>query len=57
MGKSTAPFGEDAKRQSVSKKTFELTLASPADFFTNILPLCILSKIQIIHWGSNKKVS
>jgi len=56
MGKSTTPFGESAKRQYVTKKIFELAKASPLDFFTNISPLFTLSKIKIIHWGSNKRV-
>ncbi len=54
MDKSTTPFGESVKWQSVTKKIFELAKASPADFFINISPLFTLSKIQIIHWGSNK---
>jgi len=54
MDKSTTPFGESVKWQSVTKKIFELAKASPADFFTNISPLFTLSKIQIIRWGSNK---
>ncbi len=53
MDKSTTPFGESQKRQSVTKKIFELARASPADFFINILPLLTLSKFKIIRWGSN----
>ena len=53
MGKSTTPFGESEKRQSVTKKIFELAKASPTDFFIDILPLFTLSKIKIIRWGSN----
>jgi hypothetical protein len=33
MDKSTTPFGESQKRQSVTKKIFELAKASPTDFF------------------------
>jgi hypothetical protein len=55
MDKSTTPFGESEKRQSVTKKIFELAKASPTDFFTNISPLFTLSKIKIIRWGSNNK--
>jgi hypothetical protein len=54
MDKSTTPFGESQKRQSVTKKIFELAKASPTDFFINISPLFTLSKIKTIHWGSNK---
>jgi len=53
MDKSTTPFGESVKWQSVTKKIFELAKASPTDFFINISPFYTLSKIQIIHWGSN----
>jgi len=53
MGESTAPFGENDKRQSASKKIFELTTASPAYFFTHILPLLVLSKVQIFYWCGN----
>jgi hypothetical protein len=55
MGKSTTPFGESVKQQSVTKKIFELAKASLTDFFINISPLFTLSKIKIIHWGSNNK--
>jgi hypothetical protein len=55
MDKSTTPFGESEKRQSVTKKIFELAKASPTDFFINISPLFTLSKIKIIHWGSNNQ--
>ena len=53
MNKITTTFGESVKRQSVAKKIFELAKASPTDFFINISPLFTLSKIKIIHWGSN----
>jgi len=53
MDKSTTPFGESVKQQSVTKKIFELAKASPSDFFINISLLFTLSKIKIIHWGSN----
>jgi len=53
MSKSTAPFGESQKRQSVTKKIFELAKASPTDFFINISPLLTLSKFNTIRWGSN----
>jgi hypothetical protein len=56
MDKSTTPFGESVKRQSVTKKIFELAKASPTDFFINILPLFTLSKIKTIRWGSNKLI-
>ncbi len=54
MDKSTTPFEESVKWQSVTKKIFELAKASPTDFFINISPLFTLSKIQTIRWGSNK---
>jgi hypothetical protein len=57
MDKSTTPFGESEKRQSVTKKIFELAKASPTDFFINISPLFTLSKIQIIRWGSNNRTN
>ena len=47
MGESTAPFGKNEKRQSASKKIFELTTASPAYFFTHILPLLVLLKFEV----------
>jgi hypothetical protein len=53
MDKSTTPFGESQKRQSVTKKIFELARASPTDFFINISPLLTLSKFKTIRWGSN----
>jgi hypothetical protein len=56
MDKSTTPFGESVKRQSVAKKIFELAKASPSDFFINISPLFTLSKIKTIRWGSNQRI-
>ncbi len=53
MGESTAPFGEIDTRQSARKKIFELTTASPADFFTHISPRLDLSKVKIICWCGN----
>ncbi|KYJ85864.1 hypothetical protein AS592_04540 [Sulfurovum riftiae] len=53
MGESTAPSGENAKKRSASKKIFELTMASPADFFTHISLLCVLSKVKVFTWWSN----
>ncbi|KYJ86675.1 hypothetical protein AS592_07565 [Sulfurovum riftiae] len=50
IGESTAPFGENAKKQSAGKKIFELTTASPTDFFTYISLLCVLSKVKISTW-------
>jgi hypothetical protein len=54
MGESTAPFGENAKKRSASEKIFELTMASPAYFFTHTSLLCVLSKIKVFTWWSNK---
>jgi len=53
MGESTAPFGENVKKQSASKKIFELTTASPTDFFTHSSLLYVLSKVKVFAWWSN----
>jgi hypothetical protein len=55
MGESTAPFGENVKKRSASKKIFELTTASSAYFFIHILPLLVLSKVGCVHWGGDIK--
>jgi hypothetical protein len=47
MGESTAPFGENVKKRSASKKIFELTTASPTDFFTYTSLLYVLSKVKV----------
>ena len=54
MDESTAPFGKNDKRQSANEKIFELTMASPAYFFTHTSLLCVLSKIKVFTWWSNK---
>jgi hypothetical protein len=54
MDESTAPFGENVKKRSASKKIFELTTASPTDFFTYISLLYVLSKVKVFTWWSNK---
>ncbi len=48
MGESAAPFGENDTRQPARKKIFELTTASPSDFFTHILPRLDLSNFRVI---------
>jgi hypothetical protein len=53
MGESTAPFGENVKKRSASKKIFELTTASPTDFFTHSSLLYLLSKVKVFAWWSN----
>ena len=53
MDESTAPFGKNEKRQSANEKIFELTMASPAYFFIHILPLLVLSKVQVFTWCGN----
>ena len=56
MDKSTTPFGDNEKWQSASKYIFELALASPADIFTHILPLLVISKLVLVYWcGDNLK--
>jgi hypothetical protein len=57
MDESTAPFGKNDKRQSANEKIFELTMASPAYFFIHILPLLVLSKVQVFTWCGNKFAS
>jgi hypothetical protein len=53
MGESTVLFGENVKKRSASKKIFELTMASPTDFFTHSSLLYILSKVKVFTWWSN----
>jgi hypothetical protein len=53
MGESIAPFGENVKKRSASKKIFELTTASPTDFFTYTSLLYVLSKVKVFTWWSN----
>jgi len=53
MGESAAPFGENDKGQSAHKKIFELTTASPSDFFMHISSLLVLSNFRVICRGSN----
>jgi len=53
MHKSTTPFGESVKRQSVTKKIFELAKPKSYRFFINISPLFTLSKIKTIRWGGS----
>jgi hypothetical protein len=53
MGEITAPFGENVKKRSASKKIFELTTASPTDFFTHSSLLYVLSKVKVYTWWSN----
>ena len=50
MDKSTAPFGEHGKKQSMRQKNFELATASPSVFLTHISLLPALSKLQNIRW-------
>jgi hypothetical protein len=54
MGESTAPFGENVKKRFASKKIFELTMASPTDFFTHSSLLYLLSKVKVFTWWSNR---
>jgi len=54
MGESAAPFGENDKGRSAPEKIFELTTASPSDFFTHTSSLLVLSNVRVIHWGSDK---
>ena len=36
---------------------FELTMASPAYFFIHILPLLVLSKVQVFTWCGNNRLA
>jgi hypothetical protein len=47
MDERTAPFGENVKKRSASKKIFELTTASPTGFFTYTSLLYVLSKVKV----------
>ena len=53
MGESATPFGENDKGRPAPEKIFELTTASPSDFFTHISSLLVLSNIWVIRWGSD----
>ncbi len=53
MGESAAPFGESDTRRPARKKIFELTTASPADFFTHISSRLVLSNVWVYSWWGN----
>ncbi len=47
MDESVHPSGRTRRGNLHAKKIFELTTASPSDFFTHILPRLVLSNVKV----------